>query len=225
MTDPHGCPQPDYSDPPWPPEVAHLPVAAFGQREYPVPHIVERPGGKPNFGVLDPRRAIQCYRERLCAMCGRKMGSEVALYGDVVSLEPDGFYIEAPTHERCMEIALGGLCPFISRERYARRRVDDPEVMVLGNRDMLPTIGRTVPKRPAIVAIAEHYQMAAMLDPSGQMPVYLTPRGVVRVRHYAWVDGRAREVLPDGAEPAPEPARRVTVVRTPRRRPRPRSQR
>jgi hypothetical protein len=212
----------------WPPEIRHLPIDERWQ--LPVPYIVERPNGVPNFGILDPRRAIQCYQERLCAMCGLKMGAEVALYGDVVSLDPDGFYIEAPTHERCMEIALtwpvppatvGGVCPFISRQNYRRRRVDDPDVVVLGDRDRLHEVGREIAKRASVVAIAERYQMATMLGPEGNMPVYLTPGGVVRVRTFAWVDGFARELL---ADPPPEPARRVTVVRTQRRR-QPRSRR
>ena len=133
------------------------------RRGLPIPYIVEQLPGRPaNFGVLDHRRAEECYAGRLCAMCGLVMGEEVALYGDMVSLRPppEGFFIEAPTHERCIEIALGGLCPFISQERYPRRRVDDPDVMVLGDRDELPAIGRTVPKRPALVAITRRYQMA-----------------------------------------------------------------
>ena len=48
------------------------------------------------------------------------MGREVALIGDVVSLEPGGFYIEPPVHESCGELALGGLCPFLSGERVPR---------------------------------------------------------------------------------------------------------
>jgi len=210
-----------------PPELAHLPWSDRWQ--LPVPHIVERPGGVPNFGVLDPRRAKQCYERRLCAMCGLPMTGEVALYGDVVSLEPEGFYIEAPTHERCMELALLGVCPFISRENYRRRRVDDPEVMVLGNRDVLPQIGREIAKRPSIVAIAEHYQMAMMIDGDQHMPVYLTPRGVLRVRRFAWVDGLAAEVPDDPIRKPPpilaDPDRQVTVVRTPRRGRPPRSKR
>jgi hypothetical protein len=114
--------------------------------------------------------------------------------------------------------------------------MDDPEVVVLGDRDLLPTIGRTVPKRPAIVAIAERYVMATMIDGDSrnQMPVYLTPGGALRVRHYAWQDGRACEVLPDPKRRMPpmlrdgdEPAvsRRVTVVRNPQPRRLPRSKR
>jgi hypothetical protein len=195
-----------------PAEIRHMPID--DRRGLPIPFIVERPGGIANFGVLDPRRAKICYERRLCAMCGLKMGAEVALYGDVVSLEPDGFYIEAPIHERCAEIALGGLCPFISQETYPRRRQDDPQVAVLGDRDLLRTIGRTVAKRPSVVAIAHSYQMAMMITDDGQMPVYLAPQ-VIRVRRYGWVDGVAREILP---EPEPEPGRPVTVVRVQTRR-------
>jgi hypothetical protein len=94
--------------------------------------------------------------------------------------------------------------------------VDDPQVMVIGDRDSLPKVGREVAKRPSVVAIAREYEMAVMITDGGQMPVYLAPR-VVRVRRFGWVDGLAREVLPE----PPEPQRRVTVIRAqPRRRPR-----
>jgi hypothetical protein len=178
-----------------PPEIRHLPVDPSWN--LPIPYIVERPQGIANFGVLDPRRAQTCYAKRLCAMCGRVMGKEVALYGDEVSLRPppDGFFIEAPVHERCIEIAIGGLCPFISRENYRRRRQDDPQVMVLGDRDVLPKIGREIAKRPAVVGIAERYQMVMGVFDTGLMPVYLTPE-ILRVRRYGWVDGAATEVIP-----------------------------
>jgi hypothetical protein len=192
-----------------PPEIRHLPID--DRRGLPIPYIVERPGGIANFGVLDPRRAAECYAKRLCAMCGLKMGSQVTLYGDVASLEPDGFYIEAPIHERCAEIALSGTCPFITQENYPRRRQDDPQVAVIGERDKLREVGRTIAKRPCILAIANNYQMVMMITDYGQMPVYLAPE-IVRVRRYQWVDGLASEV---GAQPQPdpEPARRITVVR------------
>jgi hypothetical protein len=194
-----------------PPEIRHMPIDPSWN--LPIPYIVEILQGKANFGILDPFKARECYERRLCAMCALPMGEEVALYGDVVSLEPDGFFIEAPTHERCMEIALGGVCPFISRQNYRRRRVDDPDVVVLGGRDHLPQVGREIPKRPSIVAIARSYQMVMMVTDDGTMPVYTAPK-VERVRRYAWVDGVAREVLS-----LPVPERQVTVVRTQRHRP------
>jgi hypothetical protein len=202
-----------WEPPPIPPELRHMPIDP--KRELPIPYIVERPGGIANFGVLDPRRAHECYEHRLCAMCGLVMGAEVALYGDRVSLKPDGFYIEAPIHERCAEIALGGLCPFISQEDYPRRRMDDPQVAVLGDRAALPAIGRTVAKRPSILAIAHRYQMALMMTDDGSMPVYLAS-DVIRVRRFAWIDGRASEVGPGAAPGRPATVRRAQPRRLPR---------
>ena len=206
-----------------PPEIRHLPIDP--KRGLPVPFLVEQPPQveHANFGVLDPERARLCYAKRLCAMCALPMGKEVALYGDVVSLEPGGFFIEAPTHERCIELAIGGLCPFISRESYPRRRIDDPDVMILGDRDALPTIGRTVPKRPAFVAIAHGYRMALAWNEDGQMPVYLA-QDVIRTRQFAWIDGKATEVLRREVAAEPAPPERRTVRRQPRRA-KPRSQR
>jgi hypothetical protein len=180
--------------PDWPPEIRHLPVDP--QWNLPIPYIAERVGGETHWGILEPARVRECYRLRLCAMCGRPMDGEVALYGDVVSLRPppDGFFIEPPVHERCIEIALGGVCPFISREDYRRRRMDDPSVMLLGDREALREVGRTVAKRPAIVAIADTYAMANVLNEGGLMPVYVAPEGFVRVRRYAWINGAATEL-------------------------------
>lgn len=206
-----------------PAEIRHMPIDP--RRGLPIPFINERDErGNANFAVLDPRRAIVCYRERLCAMCGLKMGAEVALYGSEHCLEPDGFFIEAPVHEKCMRIALAGVCPFISRETYPRRRIDDPQVAVLGDREKLREVGRSIPKTPALVVIAGAYQMATMWSEDGTMPVYLT-RDIVRVLRFGWLDGKAREMLPDGTPvpaPAPEPER--TVRRQPRGK-KPRSQR
>lgn len=207
-----------------PRELWHMPIDP--RRGLPIPYINERDQrGNANFAVLDPRRGAECYERRLCAMCGLHMPDEVALYGSEYCLEPDGFHIEAPVHERCMELALGGICPFISRETYPRRRMDDPQVMVLGDRDQLREVGRGIAKLPALVVIAERYQMAMMWSEDGMMPVYLA-HDVVRVRRFGWVDGWAREILPDGTPvplPAPEPER--TQVRQQPRGKRPRSQR
>src|SRR4029077_19473107 len=104
----------------WPQALRARPVCP--KRQLPIPYIAEiGPGGVGEFTILDNHQAIACLRGRLCAMCGERMDGDVALIGDVVSLKPDGFFIEPPVHERCGEIATGGLCPFLSRERVPRR--------------------------------------------------------------------------------------------------------
>jgi len=186
----------------WPQEVRHLPIDT--RRNLPVPFIVEQFGGrKPaNFGVLDYRRAQFCWERRVCAMCGKRMTGDVALYGDVASLAPDGVFMEAPVHERCIEIAIGGLCPFLHDESWPRRRVTDTNIVLAAERDMLHTIGRTQAKRPAVVVIAEEYVAMNMVTDSGIMPVYRAPK-VKLVRFFTWQDGVATEAGLEGMADVP----------------------
>jgi hypothetical protein len=176
----------------WPEEVRHLPIDT--RRNLPIPFIVEQFGGrKPaNFGVLDYRRARFCWERRVCAMCGKRMTGDVALYGDVASIAPDGLFIEAPVHERCIEIAIGGLCPFLHDESWPRRRIIDNDVMMAADREFIHTVGRTQAKRPAVVVTAADYQMVNLVLDDGMMPAYRVPK-VKLVRFFTWQDGVAAE--------------------------------
>jgi hypothetical protein len=90
----------------WPPELAHLPACTKTGR--PIPFIAEvGPDGAAHFTILDEGKARLCLEGRLCAMCSRPMGDEVAFLGDEVSLLPGGFWIEPPICERCAELATG----------------------------------------------------------------------------------------------------------------------
>jgi hypothetical protein len=198
----------------WPPEVEHLPVCPH--RKLPIPFIAEvGANGTGHFTILDNDRARECLKHRLCAMCGLPMGAEIAFLGDVASLEPDGFWIEPPVHERCAEIAAGGLCPFMSRERVPRRPPEDG-VAILGlGPDELADVGRTIAKRPSAMAITRTYTTGLVISQDGH-PVMVYQAGpIVRVRRYAWdAVGKLAEVLP-----ALPPAVRV-VRNQPRCRPR-----
>jgi len=198
----------------WPPEVEHLPVCPH--RRLPIPFIAEvGVGGIGHFTILDDNRARECLKHRLCAMCGLPMGAEIALLGDVVSLEPGGFWIEPPVHERCAEIAGSGLCPFVSRERVPRRPPEDGVAIVGMGRDELADVGRSIPKRPWVMAITESYTVGLALTHVGTAAMVYQAGPIVRVRRYAWdADGKLAEVLS-------APTRAVRMVRNqPRRKPR-----
>ena len=199
---------------PWPPEVEHLPVCPH--RKLPIPFIAEvGANGIGHFTILDDTRARECLKHRLCAMCGLPMGAEITLLGDVASLEPGGFWIEPPVHERCAEIAADGLCPFVSRERVPRRPPEDGVAILGMGPDELADVGRSIPKRPWVMAITESYSVGLAIAHGGSPVMVYRAGPVVRVRRYAWdAAGKLAEVLP-------APARAVRVVRNqPRRRPR-----
>lgn len=148
------------------PELAHLPVCPH--RRLPVPFIAEiGADGTGHFTVLDGRRAVECFRGRLCAMCGLPMGDEVTFVGDLASLEPGSFWIEPPVHERCAELAVGGLCPYLSRERVPRR-VPDADVAIVGTTAAeLADVGRATRKRPLILAVARAYTVGLVPSTGG----------------------------------------------------------
>jgi len=198
----------------WPPEVKHLPVCPH--RRLPIPFIAEvGPDGIGHFTILDNKRARDCLERRLCAMCGLPMGAEVALLGDAASLRPSGIWIEPPVHERCAEIAASGLCPFVSRERVPRRPPEDGVAIVGMGPDELADVGRTIAKRPWVMAIARTYTTGLVISHGGHPVMVYQADAIVRVRRYAWdAAGKLAEVLP-------APTRAVRVVRNqPRRRPR-----
>jgi hypothetical protein len=180
----------------WPPEVAGLPVCP--KRNLPIPYIAEvAPDGTGHFTILDEDRARECLAGRLCAMCAERMGGEVALIGDQVSARPDGFFIEPPVHERCAEIAVAGLCPYLSRQRVPRR-VPDGDVTILGlTAEELAEVGRTIAKRPPAIVVASSYVAAVAPAKDGGQVIIYQPKGILRVRRFAYDEnGRTTEAIP-----------------------------
>jgi hypothetical protein len=178
----------------WPVELRERPVCPH--RQLPIPFIAEvAPDGHGEFTILDHKQAMRCLEDRLCAMCGGPMGDEVALLGDRVSLDPGGMFIEPPVHEHCGELATGGLCPYLSRERVPRRPVPD-DVAILGSAADLATVGRSNRKRPVIMAIARDYQAGWVPSSAGSPILAYRPKDVVRVRRYEYRDNRLAETTP-----------------------------
>lgn len=181
-------------DQPWPASVARRPVCP--KRRLPIPFINEiAPDGTGLFAILDDNQARKCIAGRLCAVCGDPMGDEIAFLGDRVALDKGGYFIEAPVHEQCGLDSIGELCPFMSRERVPRRDHADESVTYVGiDPATLTQVGRTIAKRPYIMAICNTYTPAYTRNSAGQLSLVYQPGPRVRVRHFGWVDGRAAEV-------------------------------
>ena len=91
--------------------LAHLP--RFG--EYPVPFTQMWIDGKPDFRVVDPEKSLKCIQEKLCAICGVKLGEFCYFIGGPLSKQ-NRLFVDPPMHEQCAVFA-STVCPFVSGEK------------------------------------------------------------------------------------------------------------
>lgn len=111
-----------------PAELAAMPAALTGLPWHPRLHVPvpvmnvhtddTRPYPFVDFLGVDPQVAVRCLRERLCGVCGTRIGEELALLGTVESLTL-GLFADPHMHEDCARHALRW-CPHL-RLRHHRR--------------------------------------------------------------------------------------------------------
>lgn len=108
-------PRPDL--PPMPARVASLPVDPV--RGYPVPWFVAWVDGRPEFRVADGAKRLRAVREKLCWVCGERLGTHLAfLLGPMCAV--NRVSAEPPCHRECAEFSVKA-CPFLSRPAMDRR--------------------------------------------------------------------------------------------------------
>lgn len=97
------------------------------KRGYPVPFttMLDPYTNVPDFRVLDVRRQLQCINQKLCAMCGDKLGKYIAFIGGPRSRDGHCFF-DPGMHRDCAEYAAK-ICPFISRENAAYREFTEQD--------------------------------------------------------------------------------------------------
>ena len=95
----------------------------------PIPFVqaFKADGTTPDFTAIDPIKAMECARHRLCGLCGEKMGWWVAFVGGPQSAKL-GTYGDPAMHPECAEQALE-LCPHIANQRTSRATKVAPNVV------------------------------------------------------------------------------------------------
>jgi len=98
---------------------------------YPVPFVQMYFDGKPDFRVIDPERAEQCLKEKLCAICGKRLGEFCYFIGSSLCKE-NHLFPDAPMHEQCADFASKA-CPFVSgrKDEYSTRSLDETVTTIL----------------------------------------------------------------------------------------------
>lgn len=80
--------------------------------EYPVPFIVQYIDGKPDFRVVDPDKWDRCVNEKLCSICGRRLGELCFIVGGPKTAANHLFF-DPPMHQICAEFSAK-VCPYVS---------------------------------------------------------------------------------------------------------------
>jgi hypothetical protein len=105
---------------PLPARMRDLPVDARG---YAVPWFVawiDGPDGKiPEFRAMDGRKFVRAIRERLCWVCGNRLGSYLCfVIGPMCGI--NRISSEPPSHLECAQWSARN-CPFLSKPQMVRR--------------------------------------------------------------------------------------------------------
>jgi hypothetical protein len=103
---------------PLPAYIQALPV----YRGYPVPWFVaypDGPDGEPEFRVADRGKWVQAVQQKLCWVCGQKLGSHLAfVLGPLGGINRTTN--EPAMHRQCAEWSIAN-CPFLMRPQMRRR--------------------------------------------------------------------------------------------------------
>lgn len=105
-----------------PARIQRLKVDARG---YPVPWFVAWIDGKPDFRVIDTPKLPLAYHNRLCWICGEKLGANLAfVVGPMCAVNRTT--AEPPSHRDCAEFSAKA-CPFLTLPKAVRRESNLPE--------------------------------------------------------------------------------------------------
>jgi hypothetical protein len=107
---------------PMPERIAALPQDP--ERHYPVPFFVAWIDGKPDFRIADEEKRIRCIKEKLCWICGEKLGRyQVFVIGPMCAI--NRISAEPPMHRDCAEYSVR-VCPFLLNPNQKRnpKKVD-----------------------------------------------------------------------------------------------------
>jgi hypothetical protein len=102
---------------------ARIKALPINEKGYPVPYFVGYVDGRPDFRVVDPAKMRKCVRQRLCWVCGEKLGKFKAFtVGPMCAI--NRISGEPPSHRECAEWSAQA-CPFLTLPKAVRRSTDD----------------------------------------------------------------------------------------------------
>jgi hypothetical protein len=160
-----------------PPRIRLLPIDARG---YPVPWFVEWFNGAPDFRIADAQKFARAIRERLCWVCGERLGVHVAfVIGPMCAVNRTSS--EPPSHVECAMWSAQN-CPFLSRPHMVRREGGLPGEVIVGDASIM--------RNPAAAGVWVTRSFELFKAPGAAATNYLIEMGMPE--RVAWfAEGRA----------------------------------
>lgn len=145
---------------PIPKRLAHKPK---DHRGYLVPWFVATIDGKPDFRVVDAAKMPKAVNQRLCWVCGEKLGKYMAfVIGPMCAI--NRVISEPPSHKECAEYAAQA-CPFMALPN-AKRRTSGLD---LENGGLVGAPGVHLDRNPGVVCVWVTRSYAPFKAPGGVM--------------------------------------------------------
>jgi hypothetical protein len=138
-----------------PPRMRSLPIDARG---YPVPKFVRYIDGVPDFRVIDADFMRRAIRNRLCWICGQRLGVFLAVCSGPMCVL-SGTVSEPGQHISCARFAVQA-CPFMTHPNRARNEHGLPEDK------MAP--GIMIKRNPGVAAIYVTKTLKLFRPPIGE---------------------------------------------------------
>lgn len=97
------------------------------ERGYPVPWFVQWVEGKPEFRAMDGEKWVRAVRDRLCWVCGEKLGVyKTFVAGPMCGINRTS--AEPPSHLECAQWSARN-CPFLNNPQQVRRDLEDTNLI------------------------------------------------------------------------------------------------
>jgi len=149
-----------------PPRIAAL---ERDRRGYPIPwNVLRAEDGSPLFTINDDRKAWRAVRDKICPICGVRLGRWCWFVGGPLSaFDPNGWFLDLPGHDTCIEYALA-TCPYLAAPRYLRPlNVIDPSKLPEAAKILLDET--RIPERPGVFVMVAgsgiEYRDRGLLQP------------------------------------------------------------
>jgi len=99
-----------------------------------VPFVMLWVDGKPDFRAVDSEKIMECYKSKLCGICGRRLG-EFSYFIGGDGCKRNHVFLDPAMHRECAEFSAI-VCPFLSgqREGYSERPIPKKNDIVIATR-------------------------------------------------------------------------------------------